>query len=131
MPAAFVGDNPKAIDFWKKVLEGLPIEQNIQLVKKDELQVRLHCNTLFVGWTVQIPLLPSSYILPPSIITLEGYGNVKTTTFAANHPSGYKVVHEYNGFDAFVTFLHPSSKYMGPGTDGFIARDIVSEFYPP
>jgi sugar-specific transcriptional regulator TrmB len=131
VPTAFVGDNPIAIDFWKKIFAGIPFEQNIQLVRKDELQIRIHGNTLFAGWTVQIPLLHPPYNLPPSALLLEGYGNVKTSTYSISHPSGYKVIHEYNGFEAFVTFLHPLSRYTGPGTDGFFGRDCVSTVYPP
>lgn len=131
VPTAFVGDNPEAMDFWKKVFARIPFEQNIQLVRKDELQVRVHGNTLFAGWTVPISLLHPPYNLPPSAILLEGYGKVKTSTYGVDHPSGYKVIHEYNGFEAFVTFFHPSSKYAGPGTDGFFGRDNVSTMYPP
>jgi hypothetical protein len=80
---------------------------------------------------VPISLLHPPYNLPPSAILLEGYGKVKTSTYGVDHPSGYKVIHEYNGFEAFVTFFHPSSKYAGPGTDGFFGRDNVSTMYPP
>ncbi len=131
VPTAFVGDNPEAMDFWKKIFTGIPSEQNIQLVRKDELQIQIHSNTLFAGWTVQIPLLHPPYKLPPSALLLEGYGNLKTGTYSIDHPSGYKTTHEYNGFEAFVTFLHPASKYSGPGTDGFIGRDDVSTTHSP
>jgi len=130
VPVAFVGDNPEAIDLWKKVFAGMPMEQNFLLVKKDELQIRMHGNTLFAGWTVQIPLLPP-YTLPPAFILIEAYGRVKTGIFALNLPSGYKLINECNGFEAFVTFFHSSSKYSGPGTDGFLARDAIQTVYPP
>ncbi|HYA77726.1 MAG TPA: hypothetical protein VEF91_03325, partial [Verrucomicrobiae bacterium] len=129
-PVAWVYDNPRSSRFWKEVLDK-PLAQNIQLVKKDELQVRVHGNIFFCGWTVEIPLLPPPQRLKPSCITLEGYGNVKTGSFTVNHPSGFKTIHEQNGFEAFVTFLSPESKYSGPGTDGFIAREIISTNYPP
>ena len=32
---------------------------------------------------------------------------------------------EFFGYEAFVTFFHPSSKYSGPGTDAVIFRDII------
>jgi len=131
VPAAFVHDNPKASRYWKEVFSGIPFEQSIQMVKKDELQIRIHSNTLFCGWTVPIPLLPPPLSLQPSCILLEGYGHLKTGSFTVANPSGYKTTHEYNGFEAFVTLLHPESKYSGPGTDGFIARDDVSTTYPP
>lgn len=130
VPAAFIGDNPKAIDFWKSYFADLPNEQNVQLVKKDALQVWVHGNTFFACWTVTIPLIPP-YSLPPSCIMVEGYGNVKTIGFVAFNPSGHKTISEGNGFEAFVTFLHPSSKYSGPGTDGYFGRDVITTMYPP
>ena len=130
VPAAFIGDNPKAIDFWKSFFAGFPVAQNVQLVKKDALQVWVHGNTYFAGWTVQIPLIPP-YSLPPSCIIVEEYGNVKPTKVVGVNPSGHKTITIGNGFEAFVTFLHPSSKYSGPGTDGYIGRDVVTTFFPP
>lgn len=130
VPSAFIGDNPASIYFWKKFFAGLPVEQNVQLVKKDELQIRVHGNTYFTGWTVPIPLI-SPFILPPSCILIEGYGDVKTISYSAFNPSGHKTTTEGNGFEAFVTFIHPSSKYTGPGTDGFFGRDAIMTMYPP
>jgi hypothetical protein len=130
VPVAFVGDNPDSSNFWKRSFAGLPVGLNCQLVKKDELEVRLHGNILFCGWTVQIPLL-QQYGLPPSCIMVEGHGVLKTVTYAVVQPSGYRMETEFNGFEAFVTFLHPSSKYSGPGTDGFLARDVVWTVSPP
>ena len=48
-----------------------------------------------------------------------------------NQPSGYKVVNELNGLEAFVTFFNTSPKYEDPGTEGFLARDMVTTVYPP
>lgn len=131
VPVAYVGDNSKAQTFWKTLMRDTPAGQNIQLVKKDELQVRIHGNTLFAGWTKQIPLLPPKYVLPPACLLIEGYGELKTDSFTLVFPSGYKSDVERNGCEAFVTFFHPSSKYSGPGTDGFFARDYVATTYPP
>jgi hypothetical protein len=78
----------------------------------------------------KIPLA-QKYRLPPSAILLEGYGKLKTRTFDLHYPSGYKLWQAYNGVEAFVTFFHPSSKYSGPSTDGFILRDSVLEMHPP
>jgi hypothetical protein len=130
VPVAYVGDNPKAQDIWKTWLAGTPAGQNVQLVKKDQLQIRIHGNTLFAGWTVPIPLRHTS-ILPPACLLIEGYGNVKTDMYTMLSPSGYRTEIERSGFEAFVTFFHPSSKYSGPGTDGFFARDYVATTYPP
>lgn len=131
VPAAFVGDKPKAQAFWKHWLAGTPAGQNVQLVKKDEFQIRIHGNTLFAGWTVQIPLLHPQYSLPPACLLIEGYGDIKVDTYTILSPSGYKTEVERSGLEAFVTFFHPASKYSGPGTDGFFARDYVATTYPP
>jgi sugar-specific transcriptional regulator TrmB len=131
VPVAHITDNPKSVAHRKAVFASTPAAQNIQVVKKDELQVRVQGNTLFAGWTVPIPLLPPSYTLPPSCILFEGYGELKTGVFKTRVPSGRKQTYEYNGFGAFVTFFHPSSKYTGPGTDGILLRDVVFTAVPP
>jgi sugar-specific transcriptional regulator TrmB len=131
VPVAFIGDNPRSHTLWKSVYAGSPAGQNAKLIRKNEIQVRVYGNTLFAGWTVPIPLFPQQRILPPACIQIEGYGDVKTVAYNLISPSGYKQAVEENYFDAFVTFFHPSSKYSGPGTDGFFIRDFVATTYPP
>ncbi len=131
VPVANVGDNPRALSFRKRVFAGTPAGQNFQLVKKDELQIRVHGNTMFAGWTVPIPLYPRQYKLPPACILIEGYGYVKSTAVSLLYVSGFKSQIEENYFDAFVTFFHPSSKYSGPGTDGRFVRDFIATSTPP
>jgi len=131
VPVAFVTDNPRAVEFQKTIYAGTPVAQNVQLVKKDELQIRVHGNTLFAGWTVPIPLFPPRYALPPSCMLLEGYSRLKTTVSKWELPSGVKITVEGNGYDAFVTFFHSASKYAGPGTDGTVSRDQFMTEYPP
>jgi len=131
VPVATVGDNPQAQLRRKALFAGTPAGQNVQLVRKDELQVLVHSNTMFAGWTVHIPLYPAPYVLPPACLLIEGYGNVKTCGFTMLHSSGFKSRIEENCFDAFVTFMHPSSKYSGPGTDGVFARDYIMTNIPP
>jgi hypothetical protein len=130
MPSAVLVDTPKAQAHWNAHFANTPAGRNVRSAKKDELQIRMHGNTLFAGWTVPIPLLPSEYILPPACLLIEGYGNVKTEAYSVVQPSGGKFTARQNGFDAFVTFMHPSSKYSGPGTDGFLVRDFVMEITP-
>jgi hypothetical protein len=130
VPVAHITDNPKSVPHRKVVFAGTPAGQNIQVVKKDELQVRVQGNTLFAGWTVPIPLFPPSYTLPPSALLFEGYGELRTGIFKTRTISGRKQTYEYNGFGAFVTFFHPSSKYTGPGTDGILLRDVVFTAIP-
>jgi sugar-specific transcriptional regulator TrmB len=131
VPVASVGDSPKVQPIRRAYFASTPAGQNVQLVKKDELQVRVHGNTMFAGWTVQIPLYPPPYVLPPACLLIEGYGNVKTVAVTLLHPSGSKSEIEENYFDAFVTFMHPSSKYSGPGTEGCFARDFIMTKTPP
>ena len=129
VPAVFICDNSESLDFWKKFLAGLPFAQNMQLVDRDELQVKLYGNNLFCGWTAPILLSPSLK-LQPACIMLEACGDLKTSAHTLDFPSGCRIVHEYNGFEAFVTFWNQSSKYSGPGTEGFIARENVSTISP-
>jgi sugar-specific transcriptional regulator TrmB len=96
-----------------------------QLVKLGELQIRIHRNALFAAWTVPITILPQKYVLPPACMMVEGYGDVKTTGYTMHIPQRFKVDIEQNYFDAFVTFMHPSSRYSGPGTDGLFVRDYI------
>jgi sugar-specific transcriptional regulator TrmB len=131
VPVASVTDNPINVEFEKFRFAGTPAGQNVQLLKKDDLQIRIHGNTAFAGWTKPIPLIPSKYTLPPACMLLEGYSRLKTGRLDYALPSGVKTTSEYNGFEAFVTFFHPASKYSGPGTDGTIGRDIVVTIHPP
>jgi len=130
VPVAVLNDSPQAQDFWKTHFAASPAGQNVHLAKKEELQVRVHGNTLFAGWTVPILLLPSQHVLPPACILIEGYGEVKTAAYTIIGPTGSQFSAKQNGFNAFVTFMHPSSKYSGPGTDGFLVRDFVGETTP-
>lgn len=129
LPAAFITDNPEAIDFWKKTFAGLPFEQHV--VNKNEFHIEIQHNTLFAGWTAPIPLSSQQITLPPSCILIEGYGNVKTGKYTVREPSGDTIINEVNYFEAFVTFMHQASKYTGPGTDGFFYREFLSTTYPP
>jgi sugar-specific transcriptional regulator TrmB len=129
IPGSFVTDNPKALVYWKTFFKGYPFKQN--LVNENKFHVQVQHNILFAGWTVPIQLSPFNQILPPSCIMVEGYGKVKTAKYSVGNPSGYVNTNEVNYFDAFVTFIHPSSKYSGPGTDGYFFREFFSTTYPP
>ena len=129
LPMIFMGDNPEALDFQKTALAGL-WHKEFQLVEKDDIQVHMHGNNLFCGWTMDIPLT-QKYSLPPGSILLEGFDDVKPNLLEIRYPSGYRLWNVYNGLEAFVTYFHPASKYSGPGTDGLIFRDAVIEMHPP
>ncbi len=131
VPVAVAGEPLNAYELIRRTYEGSPAGKNIQRVEKNEIEISVHGNTLFAGWTVPIQLCPSKYILPPACILIEGYGSVKTRAYTILAPSGFRHMVETNYFDAFVTFIHPSSKYSGPGTDGILYRDHIATNYPP
>jgi len=78
-----------------------------------------------------MPISGPPYTLPPSCILIEGNGEIEPGSHIIAASSGYKMKSEHNASEAFVTFLLPSSKYSGPGTDGIFVRDAIMEFYPP
>jgi HTH-type transcriptional regulator, sugar sensing transcriptional regulator len=125
VPVAQVGDNSKSRSFRCKMFAGTPAGENFHLVNKDEIQIRVHGNTMFAGWTKPIPLWPAPFELPPACILIEGYGDVKSAAHKLRYVSGYELQIEENYFDAFVTFFHQLSKYSGPGTDGRFVRDFI------
>jgi sugar-specific transcriptional regulator TrmB len=130
VPAGNIGDNPVAVNLRRETgFRDSPAKQNCQLVMKDEIQVRAYGNSLFCGWAVPIQLYPK-YVLPPACLLIEGYGKVKTKAFSIILTSGVKFEVEQNYFDAFVTFMHPTSKYSGPGTDGIFVRDLIVTTIP-
>jgi hypothetical protein len=130
VPVAFVNDRPDTADIWRKSFFGTPAEHNIQTVNKDEIQVRVHGNTLFAGWAVPIQLWPKSYTLPPACILFEGYGKAKPGRGTMKTPAGVTNKLEYNSVEAFVTFMHPTSKYEGSGIEGILLRDCTIEVCP-
>lgn len=131
VPVAHVTDNQKAAKWREGVYAGTPAGQNSILVKKNQLKVTVQGNTLFAIWTVSIPLVPPKYILPPASILFETYGEPKSCVHRTSMPSGRTQLHEFNRFKAFATFFHPTSKYSGPGTDGYLDREILMTAYPP
>jgi sugar-specific transcriptional regulator TrmB len=129
IPVAYICDNRESVAHRKRLLAGTPAAENCRLVGKEELQVRVHGNTLFAGWTVPITLYPSPHTIPPSCILFEGFGELNTGTVETRFFQR-RQIWEFNEYDAFVTFIHPSSKYSGPGTDGVFFRDIIVTAYP-
>ena len=131
VPVSIAGENPTAKEILKEVYKGTPAGSNYTLLKKDEIEIRIHGNTLFAAWVVPIPIYPTNLTLPPGCMQIEGYGPVKTVGYSSVGPSGFKHEVEQNYFDSFVTFFHPASKYSGPGTDAIFCRDYISTNYPP
>jgi hypothetical protein len=129
MPVVLVQKNPSSLDFRKKVVvANTPAENNVQLLNDDQFQIRVHGNTLFCSWTIPIILI-KDYVLPPSCVLFEGYGEIRTAITWSNLHNR-KQVSEFNLLDAFVTFYHPFSKYSGPGTDGTLLRDLIFTSFP-
>jgi sugar-specific transcriptional regulator TrmB len=131
IPVAFVTDNPRGYKFRKAMHKIHRTTEVAKLLNKDELKIQSHGNTLFAGWTVPIPLLPPKYILPPACIMFEGYGKIKSYSSKIIGPLNRRITYEENTLDAFVTFMHPSSRYHGPGSDGLLHRDTIITSYPP
>jgi len=127
IPVTVVGDNPKAINGWKKHLVGLPARNNYHLFKRDELHIQTLGNTFFVGWTKPIPLLSNQKPLSPSALLLEATGKIQSRSFEVTLTSGLKQHHELNYSDALVTFIHQKTKYQGPSTDGTFVKDMYME----
>lgn len=130
VPVAFVHDRPDTATIWKRNYIGTPAEHNIQTVKKDEIQVRVHGNTLFAGWTKPIPLWPPPYSIPPACLLFEGYGDARPGRGTMTTGAGVTNKMEFNCVEAFVTFMHPESKYEGSGTEGIVLRDCIIDIYP-
>jgi sugar-specific transcriptional regulator TrmB len=125
VPAGGIGDNQQGVAFRREnQFPEKVTSEYYKLVAKDEIQVRVHGNKLFAGWTVPILLFPS-YKLPPACILIEGYGEVKSRASTIISPTGARTETQAKYMDAFVTFMHPASRYSGPGTDGLFFRDSV------
>ena len=131
VPVAAINDNPNVPSTTGWDSSDTLIAKNYHLVKKEELQVLVHGNTIFAGWTVPIQLYPPNFGLPPACLLIEGYGDLITSKFTMASPSGFRTTFEDNTFNAFVTFIHKELKYSGPGTDGVFIRDSVSTTIPP
>lgn len=131
LPVAFVTDNLGGYEFRKSMHTNLPTTEVVHLVNKGELEVHLRGKNLFAGWTAPIPLLPPKHVLPPACVMFKGYRDVKTYHGEVKGIFNRREIHEYNGFDAFVTFMNPSSRYSGPGSDGMLYREMIVTSFPP
>ena len=130
VPVVMMGDNPRSHEAFKIWLKGVPAGDNVILVDRDEVEIGVHGNAMVAAWTVPIPLM-GSYVVSPACIIIEGYGNLKTSSYVMTLPTGYQFDFSSNGFDVFVTFIHPKSKYSGLGTDGYLARDEIMDIALP
>lgn len=119
IPAAIVTDaGPDLISRSQAQFAGTPAGQNVISVKPEELQVWNKGKTLFAGWTISIPLLEPKYKLDPACIIFEAFGDEIHSTISYELPSGYLMGIEFDGFQAFTTYIGPSWRYSGPGIYG-------------
>jgi len=119
VPVAIVTDAPPDLITRNKVqFAGTPAGENVIKVKPEELQVWNKGKTLFAGWTIPIPLLPPKYKLDPACIIFDAFGDEIHSTISYNLPSGYLMGIEFDGFQAFTTYIGPSWRYSGPGIYG-------------
>jgi sugar-specific transcriptional regulator TrmB len=131
VPVATVIDGDPPIAAHEKAKRaGTPAEGNIISVKPEELEIWVKGNTLFAGWTIQIPLLNAKYKLDPACILFEKHGSEVHRTYSLALPSGYLMGCETDGFPAFTTYISPSWKYSGPGMYGSVGRIIVVDAEP-
>jgi sugar-specific transcriptional regulator TrmB len=106
---------PEIVTLSKIQFAGTPAGQNVIRVKPDELQVWHKGKTLFAGWTIPIPILDSKYKLDPACIIFETFGDEIHSTHSYQLPSGWLMGIEFDGFQAFTTYIGPSWRYSGPG----------------
>jgi sugar-specific transcriptional regulator TrmB len=128
--AVFVTDSAQGYRYRKAMQKIRDINEVALLLKKDELNIQIHDKKLVAGWSVPIPLLAPKYILPPACIIFEGYGETKTYSSKMIGPVNPILTNEFNMTDAFVTFIHPSSHYHGPGSDGILLKERIMTGYP-
>jgi hypothetical protein len=130
LQVAFLTDNPKGFEFRKAMHKQRNSEEVAYLLKKDELNIQTNSNGLFAAWTVPIPLLEQKYVLPPSSIIFEACGKIRPLLSELIGPMNRRLVYEFNCLESFVTFLHPSSKYSGPASDGLFYKEVIVTSYP-
>ena len=131
VPVAIVIDgDPQIAAHEKAKRAGTPAEGNVISVKPEELEIWVKGNTLFAGWTIQIPLLNAKYKLDPACILFEKHGSEVHHTYSLALPSGYLMGCEIDAFPAFTTYISPSWRYSGPGMYGNLGRIIVVDAEP-
>ena len=133
VPVAVLETNPhpSLMLVTKALFAGTPAEQNYIIVKPDELELYMRGKTVFAGWTIPIPLLPTSNSLPPSCVMFERYGSLKHLSLAIDFPSGYQVKQETGYYDSFLTYISPLWNYAGSGIEGMVCTDVTRTVYTP
>jgi sugar-specific transcriptional regulator TrmB len=117
IPTAIVTTSP-IVNWLKGTFAGTPAEQNLISVKPHELEVYIKGSTLFAGWTIEVPLLPTKHFLHPSCLLFEGCGESKRGKDTYVYRSGLKTIMESDVFNSFVTLMSPNEKIERPATQG-------------
>ena len=112
-------------------LRNTPAEKNVYVLKKEEIHFQYYGNVFLASWTKPVPLVPGKLVLSPGTLIFETYGEVKPKKVILRYPLGAVYEVYFNAFDAFVTFLYESSRYVGSGTDGLFLRDAYLEISVP
>jgi sugar-specific transcriptional regulator TrmB len=112
-------------------LRNTPAEKNVYVLKKEEIHFQYYGNVFLASWTKPVPLVPGKLVLSPGTLIFETYGAVKPKKVVLRYPLGAVYEVYFNAFDAFVTFLYESSRYVGSGTDGLFLRDAYLEISVP
>ena len=112
-------------------LRNTPAEKNVYVLKKEEIHFQYYGNVFLASWTKPVPLVPGKLVLSPGTLIFETYGEVKPKKVVLRYPLGAVYEVYFNAFDAFVTFLYESSRYVGSGTDGLFLRDAYLEISVP
>ena len=132
VPLAIVGNNPNASESWKRIYQDpfSPASKNYTLFNNEEVQIQMHGNTFFAGWTKSIPLQPKRS-LPPSAIILEATGTIRSYDDEMIFSNDVKFNRQQNCYDAFVTMVNKKTKYQGPATDGLLIREFYQDIIQP
>jgi hypothetical protein len=122
VPVGIINNGERSMVMEKVAYAGTPAEQNLLLVKREQLEIWKQGNTLFAGWAVPISFPPTNHTLPPSCILFEAIGETQHHEGTSRSPTGQKTTFIGDAQEAFVTFINPSLNYVGPGTDGCLAE---------
>jgi sugar-specific transcriptional regulator TrmB len=116
----------------RRVFAGTPAYENIVLIEPHkQLEVFRKGNTVFAGWTVNIPLPPTEINLGPSSLFFEGRISSQRKTQTYYFSSGFTTTIEFDKSPAFVTFMTAPIPYVGTGIQGHLANDYVMKTTRP
>jgi sugar-specific transcriptional regulator TrmB len=130
VPVALVLNRQGAM-VMQPIYAGTPASGNIVLVEPHQLEVFRKGNTVFAGWTVDVPLPPLEDNLGPSCLFFEGYGSIQRKTRSYSFPSGYKSTVDSNESNAFVTFMTQAIPYIGTGNQGYLVTKYMTKTMLP